>query len=57
MNNTISSRQCNYSFTSKVKDKIKECEIALSVISSSLTWRWLPLDISVNKVFKENLRN
>ena len=30
---------------------------ALSVISSGLTWRIQPLGISINKVFKEKLRN
>ena len=38
--------------TSKVKDKIKECETELSVTSSSLAWRPQPLDIRINKVFK-----
>ena len=41
----------------KVKDKIKECENALSVISSGLTSRQQSSDISINKVFKESLRN
>ena len=42
--------------TSKVNDKIKECETALS-FPSDLTWRLQSLDISINKVFKESLRN
>ena len=42
--------------TSRVKDKVKECETALSVIPSDLTWRFQPLDIGINKVFKESLR-
>ena len=41
--------------TSKVKDKMNECETALSVIPSALTWRPQPLDISFSKVFKESL--
>ena len=40
-----------------MKDKIKECEAALSVIPSDLTWRQQSLDISINKVFKESLKN
>ena len=43
--------------TSKVKDKIKECETALSVTPSSLAWRQQHVDISINEVFKESLRN
>ena len=43
--------------TSKVKDKIKKCETALSVIPSDLKWRLQPVNISINKVFKESLRN
>ena len=38
--------------TSKVKDKIKECETELSVIPNSLTWRLQTLDIRINKVLK-----
>ena len=41
----------------QVKDKIKECETALSVIPCGLTWRLQPLNISIDKVFKESLRN
>ena len=36
---------------------MKEWETALSVIPSDLTWRLQPLDISINKVLKESLRN
>ena len=43
--------------TGKLKDKIKECWTALSVISSCLTWSLQPLHISINKVSKESLRN
>ena len=43
--------------TSKIKDKIKKCKTALSVIPSGLAQRLQPLDISFNKVFKESLRN
>ena len=57
MKNIISYGQCNYSKTSKVKDKIKDCTTALSVVSSSLAWRLQPLNISINKVLKENLRD
>ena len=39
--------------TIKVKDKIKECETALSVISSDLIWKLQVLDISINKVLKK----
>ena len=39
-----------------MKDKIKKCETALSVIPSGLSWRLQPLNISVSKVFKESLR-
>ena len=38
--------------TSKVKDKIKKCEITLSIIPNGLTWRLQLLGISINKVFK-----
>ena len=38
-----------------MNDKVKECETALSVIQSGLTWRLQPLDISIDKVFKESL--
>ena len=41
--------------TSKVKDRIKECKIVLSVIPRGLTWRLQPLDISISNVFKESL--
>ena len=41
----------------KWKDKIKECETELSVIPNGLTSRLKWLDISINKVFKESLRN
>ena len=43
--------------TNKVKEKIKECEIYVSMIPSGLSWKLQPLDISINIVFKENLRN
>ena len=43
--------------TSKIKDKIKKCKTALSVIPSGLAQRLHSLDISFNKVFKESLRN
>ena len=43
--------------TIKVKDKIKECKTELSVISSGLIQKLQVLDISINKVFKESLRN
>ena len=39
-----------------VKDKIKECETALSVIQSALIWIVQQSDISINKVLKESLR-
>ena len=39
-----------------MKDKIKECKTALSVIPSGLAWRLQPLDISISKVFKESLK-
>ena len=35
--------------STKVKDKIKECETALSVIPSSFMWRLQLLDISITK--------
>ena len=38
--------------TSKVKDKINECETALSGIPSALTWRIQLLDIYINKMFE-----
>ena len=41
----------------KVKDKIKEYENSLSIIPSGIAWRLQPLDISINKVFKNSLRN
>ena len=40
-----------------MKDKIKECKTELSVISSGLIWKLQVLDISINNVFKESLRN
>ena len=43
--------------TCKVKNRIKECNTALSVISSGLIRRLQPLGISTNKMFKESLRN
>ena len=43
--------------TNKVKEKIKECETYASMIPSGLTWKLHPLDIIINRVFKENLRN
>ena len=43
--------------TGKVNDKINKCETESSVIPSGLTWRLQLLDISINKVFKESLRN
>ena len=43
--------------TIKVKVKRKEWEAALSVIPNSLTWKLQLLDISINKLFKERLRN
>ena len=39
--------------TSKVKDKIKECENSFQIIPSGLTWRQQPLDITINKVLNE----
>ena len=42
--------------TSKVKEKFKECDTLLSMIPSGLSWKLQPLDISINKVLKENLR-
>ena len=39
--------------TTQVKDKIKECEIALLGIPTGLTLRLQPLDISVNKFLKK----
>ena len=42
---------------SQVKDEIKKCKTALSIITSDLTWILQPLDISINKVFKEGLRS
>ena len=39
--------------TSKIKDKIKEYENALSVIPSGLTVRLQPLDISIKKCLKK----
>ena len=38
-----------------MKDKINECETALSVIQRGLAWRLQYLDISINKVFKESI--
>ena len=43
--------------TNKVKEKIKECETYVLMILSGLKWKLQSLDISINKVFKENLRN
>ena len=42
--------------TSKVKEKLKEYDTSLSMMPSGLTWKLQPLDISINKVLKENLR-
>ena len=42
--------------TSKMKDKIKECEAALLVVVGDLTWRLQLLDISIKKVFNKSLR-
>ena len=53
MKSTISYAQCNTHKKSKVKDRIKECETALSVIPSSLTRRLQPSDISINKMCKK----
>ena len=38
-----------------MKDKIKECETALSVIPSSLTWRLQPIDTNISKMFKKQV--
>ena len=43
--------------TSKMKDKIKECETVLSVIPNGLKRILRSLSISINKVFKESIRN
>ena len=43
--------------TIKMKDKIKEYGAAFSVIPNGLTWGLKPLDIKMNKMFKESLRN
>ena len=40
-----------------MKDRIKKCKTKFSVIPSGLTWKLQLLDISINKVFKESLRN
>ena len=42
--------------TSKVKENFKECDTSLSMIPSGLTLKLKGLDISINKVLKENLR-
>ena len=57
MKNTIDFGYATTHKASKVKDKIKECETALSVIQSALIWIVQHSDISINKVFKESLRN
>ena len=44
-------------YKNNVKDWIKECGTALSVISSRLTWKLQLLNISFNEVFKESLRS
>ena len=41
----------------KVKEKIKKCEAYVSMIPSGITSKLQPMDISINKVFRENLRN
>ena len=38
--------------TCRIKDKIKECETALSVISNGIARRLQPLGISISKVIK-----
>ena len=43
--------------TSKVNDRIKECETALSVIPNDLKWRLRSLEISIRKSSKESVIN
>ena len=37
--------------------KLNECETDIWMMPSGLAWKLQPFDISINKVFKVNLRN